>query len=73
MVLCRECLVRTEETPGAEICFHCRVASVGFTFSGGGSYGRSRFNEMTIAERRADVLGDRVLGVDVEPASTYGR
>jgi hypothetical protein len=71
MVLCSECLVRTEETPGSEICFHCRVASVGFTFRGA-SYGRRRFHDATISEKRAEVLGDKVLGVDVEPSSNYG-
>jgi hypothetical protein len=53
-------------------CFHCRVASVGFAFVGGGGYTRENWNTKTIAEKRADVLGDRVLGVDVEPSSTYG-
>jgi hypothetical protein len=58
--------------PGREECFRCRVRSVGFSFRGGGTYGRKSFNDMTIAERRADILGDRVLGVDAEPASTFG-
>ena len=54
-------------------CFHCRVASVGFIFVGGGGYTRENLNDATIAEKRADILGDRVLGVDVEPASSdYG-
>jgi hypothetical protein len=57
---------------GRSECFGCRVRTVGFAFRGGGTYGRSRFNDMTISERRADILGDRVLGVDVEPASTFG-
>jgi hypothetical protein len=48
------------------------VSTVGFSFRGGGTYGRASFNDMTISERRADVLGDRVLGVDVEPVSTFG-
>lgn len=54
------------------LCFGCRVRTVGFTFSGGGTYGRGSFNDMTIAERRANVLGDRVLGVDAVPSSDYG-
>lgn len=53
-------------------CFNCRVRSVGFGFSGGGTYGRKSFNDRTLTERRAEILGDRVLGVDVEPSSTYG-
>ena len=72
--LCRQCLNRVaEEGSPDEICFHCRVASVGFSFVGGGGYTRANFHDSTIAEKRAEILGDRVLGVDVEPASTYGR
>jgi len=69
--LCRQCLVRTAEE-GSEICFLCRVGSVGFSFRGGGGYTKQSFHDSTIAERRAEILGDRVLGVDVEPASNYG-
>jgi len=71
--LCRECLVRTACDDNSEICYQCKVASIGFTFSGGGTYGRGSFHDSTIAERRAEILGDRVLGVDVEPSSTYGQ
>jgi hypothetical protein len=45
---------------------------VGFAFVGGGGYTRAAFHDYTNAERRAEILGDRVVGVDVEPASTYG-
>ena len=70
---CQECSKHLKpDEEQHKLCFRCRVRTVGFTYSGGGSYGRSRFNDMTIAERRADVLGDRKLGVDVEPASNYG-
>ena len=71
--LCRQCLVRVaEDASPEEICFHCRVATVGFTFVGGGGYTRSSFHDRTVTERRAEVLGDRVLGVDAVPASDYG-
>ena len=73
MKLCRECVVRTEETPGSELCFLCRVRSVGFSFVGGGGYTRQSFHERTTAEARAQILGDKVVGVDVVPASDYGR
>ena len=53
-------------------CFNCRVRSVGFSFVGGGGYTRTSFHDRTISERRNEILGDRVLGVDCEPASTYG-
>lgn len=69
--LCRTCHHKPAEKDALE-CFLCRMRSVGFSFSGGGTYGRARFNDMTISERRAAILGDRVLGVDVEPASTFG-
>ena len=71
--LYRECLVRTAEDNGSEICFLCRVRTVGITFVGGGGYGRQSFHDRTISERRAEILGDRVLGVDVDTASNYGR
>ena len=70
--LCKQCLVRTAEDNGSGICFLCRVGSVGFSFRGGGSYGRDSFHDYTNAERRSEILGDRVLGVDTEPMSTYG-
>lgn len=66
MSLCRTCHRKPAE-PDALECFLCRLRSVGFTFRGGGTYGQASFNDMTVAERRADVLGDRVLGVDTEP------
>ena len=71
--LCKECHVRVAEDNGSGICFLCRVGSVGFSFRGGGGYTRQSFHDSTISEKRAEILGDRVLGVDVEPASTYGR
>ena len=70
--LCKQCLVRVAEDNGSGICFLCRVSSVGFSFRGGGGYTRQSFHDSTIAEKRAELLGDRVLGVDVEPSSTYG-
>lgn len=73
MTSCGECRVRTEEIPGSGLCFHCRVASVGFSFVGGGGYTRESFHNQTITEKRAEILGDKVVGVDVEPASNFGR
>jgi hypothetical protein len=67
-VTCR-CGKIAEEATG--VCFNCRVRSVGFSFIGGGGYTRNAFHDRTIAEKRAEVLGDRVLGVDVEPASNW--
>lgn len=64
---CPECNKRiAEESTG--ICFNCRARSVGFSFVGGGGYTRTSFHDQTIAEKRAEILGDRVVGVDCEPA-----
>ena len=70
--LCKECLVRVAEDNDSHICFLCRVGSVGFSFRGGGSYGRESFHNYTNTERRAEILDGRELGVDTEPASNYG-
>lgn len=53
-------------------CYRCSVSGVGITFRGGGGYTRQSFHDYTIAEKRAEILGDRVVGVDCEPASTFG-
>jgi len=66
------CRCGKDAETGRSECFNCRVRSVGFAFVGGGGYGRDSFHERTNSERRNEILGDRVLGVDVEPASTYG-
>jgi hypothetical protein len=63
--------LRPEDVPHG-VCFNCRVRSVGFSFVGGGGYTRGSFHDSTIAEKRTEILGDRVLGVDVEPASNWG-
>jgi hypothetical protein len=69
---CHTCNKRLPEE-GSDECFNCRVRSVGFSFVGGGGYTRATFHDHTVAERRADILGDRVLGVDTEPSSNFGR
>ena len=66
------CACGKQAEPGSDECFRCRVSSVGFSFRGGGGYTRDSFHDYTTAERRAEILGDRVVGVDVEPVSTYG-
>ena len=68
---CHVCNKRLPEQGSTE-CFHCRVASVGFNFVGGGGYTRKQWNTHTVDEKRQEVLGDRVLGEDTEPASNYG-
>jgi hypothetical protein len=71
MMKCKTCNKRLPEAD-SDTCFNCRVRTVGFSFVGGGGYTRKRWNEHTIESKRADVLGDRVLGVDCEPASNWG-
>ena len=66
------CRCGKDAEEGRSECFNCRVSSVGFAFVGGGGYTRKAWNSATISEKRADVLGDKVLGVDVEPASNFG-
>jgi hypothetical protein len=69
--VCKTCGRKVVE-PDREECFRCRVLTVGFSFRGGGGYTRQSFHDSTISEKRAEILGDRVLGVDVEPSSNYG-
>jgi hypothetical protein len=66
------CACGKQAEPGSDECFRCRVSSVGFSFVGGGGYTRDSFHDYTTAERRAEILGDRVLGVDVDTAKNYG-
>ena len=43
----------------SDICFRCRVKTVGFSFVGGGGYTRESFHERTTAEfLRENVGGD---------------
>jgi len=49
-VICLEC-ERKDAEPGRDTCFRCRVATVGYTWRGGGyGYGRSNFTARTNAE-----------------------
>lgn len=70
-VICTECGRKPAEE-GKDCCFNCRVRSVGLSFVGGGGKTRQLFHDYTIKERQAEMLGDRVLGKDVLPASEFG-
>lgn len=70
-MICTSCCLKDAE-PGSDECFRCRVQTVGFQFRGGGGYTRQMFHEHTIESRRAEILGDRVLGVDAVPSSEFG-
>ena len=63
---CQTCF-RKEAEPDGDECFRCRIRGVGFSFVGGGGYTRESFHERTTNEARREILGDRVVGVDVEP------
>jgi len=56
-VICVTCQTKDAEDGGTE-CFRCRVASVGFSFAGGGGYGRVAFRDRTNAEFLAEHVGD---------------
>jgi hypothetical protein len=58
VIFCRECSTKEAEH-GSDICFRCRVSTVGFGFRGGGHmYGRGSFSERTNAEYVAEHVGD---------------
>jgi hypothetical protein len=58
------CRCSKEAEPGSDMCFRCRVSSVGFTFRGGGQmYGRHNFAERTNAEYLAEHVGDVKQGL----------
>ena len=59
---CQECGTKDAED-SSTTCFRCRVSSVGFTFTGGGGYGRANFNERTNAEYLNENVGDVKQGL----------
>ena len=62
--------------PGEEHCFLCRVRSVGFTFSGGGGYGRDAFSSRTNGEWLNEHVGDvkeMTKNGEIAPESDYVR
>jgi hypothetical protein len=57
-VICNECRQRQAES-GHDICYRCKIASIGFGFRGGGHlYGRQNFAARTNAEYVAEHVGD---------------
>lgn len=49
-MLCPECAKR-RIAEGHGTCYPCHVRTLGFTFTGGGTYGRETFHDATIGER----------------------
>jgi hypothetical protein len=53
------CSCGKDAEPGKEECFRCRIATVGYSWRGGGFvYGRKNFSERTNAEYVAEHVGD---------------
>lgn len=71
MSKCVSCRVKPAQE-GHDECFRCRVNGFGLSFVGGGGKTRQTFHDYTIAERQREILGDRVVGKDVVPASDFG-
>ena len=72
MSKCHVCNKRLPEE-GSDECFHCRVCLGRLHLRRGWwLHPRTTGTTKTIAEKRADVLGDRVLGEDVDTASNFG-
>ena len=55
--MCREEGCERARYGDLEVCFHHKVKGIGFTFAGGGRYGRKQFNDATIGERLRETLG----------------
>lgn len=56
--VCPECR-RKPVQEGYDVCFRCRVSSVGFSWHGGGfNFGRKNFSERTNAEFVNEHVGD---------------
>lgn len=49
-MLCPECEKR-RIAEGHKTCYPCHIRGIGFTFTGGGMYGRGAFHSATIGER----------------------
>jgi hypothetical protein len=68
------CACGRDAEPGKEECFRCRVSTVGFSFVGGGGYGRHAFTERTNAEWLSENVGDVKQGLKdgvLAPMSDY--
>lgn len=57
-MICADCGRKEAET-GRDVCFRCRVASVGFSWHGGGYlYGRENFSSRTNGEFLSEHVGE---------------
>lgn len=52
-------------------CFRERLVGIKFGFTGGGSYGKTAFHDMTIRERQDEQLrGAAEAGIKIEPVGS---
>ena len=69
------CSCGKDAEPGKEVCFRCRISTVGFGFRGGGFlHGRKNFAERTNAEYIAEHYGDvkqKLKDGTMAPSSDY--
>ena len=64
-MLCPECEKR-RIAEGHDTCYPCHVRGIGFTFTGGGGYGRETFKARTTSEFLRDYAGDPKNNKDME-------
>jgi hypothetical protein len=58
----------TEAQSSGDVCFKCKLSSVGFTYKGGGGFGRAAFHEGTNREAEAEIVREAAKnGVEVQP------
>lgn len=69
---CPQCgKARTNEPRPEGHCFACHLKGVGFTWVGGGGYGRENFHNTTIAEETRNIVDkSKAKGVSIEYAGS---
>lgn len=64
-MLCPECEKRSV-SGHLKTCYPCHIGSIGFSFVGGGGYGRQAFKERTTNEFLTQFAGDPKNNPNVE-------
>ena len=67
-MLCPECEKR-RIAEGHSTCFACHVRGIGFTYVGGGAYGKAAFHERTTKEFMEQMVGDPKTNKNLEKIS----
>jgi hypothetical protein len=61
----------TPEQSSGDHCFRCKVKSIGFSFVGGGGYGRQAFHDRTTREVEREIVdGAKAQGREIEKVGT---